>query len=186
MKRTFDIVLSFILMLFFFIPALTIAIVIKLTSEGQVIYWSKRVGKNNIIFNMPKFRTMKNDTPELASHLLQNSDTTLTSIGGYLRKYSLDELPQLWSIFFGKMSFVGPRPALFNQNDLIDLRIAHGVEKLKPGLTGWAQVNGRDDLTIADKVSKDLEYLKRYSFVFDLKILWLTIHRVIKKDGISH
>ena len=186
MKRFFDFLFSIVLLIIFIIPSIAIAISIKLTSQGNVLYWSDRVGKNNVIFKMPKFRTMKIDTPELATHLLKDSNSALTPVGSYLRKYSLDEIPQLWTIFKGDMSFVGPRPALFNQNDLINLRSTYGVEKISPGLTGWAQVNGRDDLPIVDKVKKDVEYLKRHSFLFDLKILWLTILKVIRKDGVSH
>ena len=163
-----------------------IAIVVKVTSEGEVLYWSDRVGKNNIVFKMPKFRSMLADTPALATHLLDNPQSNLTSIGNFLRKYSLDEFPQLWSILKGDMSFVGPRPALFNQDDLIKLRLVQGVDKISPGLTGWAQINGRDELPIPEKVKMDAEYLQRQSFLFDLKILWLTFLKVIKKDGISH
>ena len=186
MKRLFDISLSIILSLLFLCPCIVIAMAIKLTSKGKVIYWSKRIGKNNLIFDMPKFRTMKINTPEVATHLLLNSSDALTPVGRFLRKYSLDEIPQLWTILIGNMSFVGPRPALFNQNDLIDLRISHGIDKLIPGLTGWAQINGRDQLLIEDKVEKDLEYLNNRSFMFDIKIMWLTIIKVFKKDGISH
>ena len=186
MKRFFDFLFSIVLLIIFIVPSIAIAIAIKLTSQGNVLYWSDRVGKNNVIFKMPKFRTMKIDTPELATHLLKDSNSALTPVGSFLRKYSLDEIPQLWTIFKGDMSFVGPRPALFNQNDLINLRSTYGVEKILPGLTGWAQVSGRDDLPIVDKVKKDVEYLKRHSFLFDLKILWLTILKVIRKDGVSH
>ena len=186
MKIFFDFLFSIVLLIIFIVPSIAIAIAIKLTSQGHVLYWSDRVGKNNVIFKMPKFRTMKIDTPELATHLLKDSNSALTPVGSFLRKYSLDEIPQLWSILKGDMSFVGPRPALFNQNDLINLRSTYGVEKILPGLTGWAQVSGRDDLPIVDKVKKDVEYLKRHSFLFDLKILWLTILKVIRKDGVSH
>lgn len=186
MKRLFDITLSLTLCILFICPCFFIAIAIKLTSKGGVLYWSDRVGKNNNIFKMPKFRTMKINTPEVASHLLINSSEALTPIGNFLRKYSLDEIPQLWSIMIGKMSFVGPRPALFNQNDLIALRSKYYIDRLVPGLTGWAQINGRDELNIEDKVEKDLEYFKKRSFKFDLKILWLTFIRVFKKDGVSH
>ena len=186
MKRLFDIVFSIILFVLFIFPSIVIAIAIKLTSKGKILYWSDRVGKNNNIFKMPKFRTMKTNTPEVATHLLINSANSLTPIGKLLRRYSLDEIPQLWSILIGKMSFVGPRPALFNQNDLIDLRSNYGIDKLLPGLTGWAQINGRDELQIKDKVKKDLEYLNKRSFLFDLKIMWLTIVKVFKKDGVSH
>ena len=186
MKRLFDISLSLILCLIFICPSVLIALAIKLTSKGAVIYWSDRVGKNNTIFKMPKFRTMKIDTPAVASHLLLNSSEVLTPIGNFLRKYSLDEFPQLWSIMIGDMSFVGPRPALYNQDDLIALRSKYHIDQLVPGLTGWAQINGRDELGIEDKVEKDLEYLKKRSFILDLKILWLTIISVFKKDGITH
>lgn len=186
MKRIFDIVFAVILLVLLFCPSILIAIAIKMTSNGKIIYWSDRIGKNNDIFKMPKFRTMKTDTPEVATHLLLNSNDALTSIGKFLRRYSLDEVPQLWSILIGKMSFVGPRPALFNQYDLIDLRSSFGIDKLLPGLTGWAQINGRDKLKIKDKVDKDLEYLNRRSFLFDLKIIWLTIVKISNKDGISH
>ena len=186
MKRIFDIVFAIILLVLLFCPSILIAIAIKLTSKGKILYWSDRVGENNNIFKMPKFRTMKTNTPEVATHLLINSANSLTPIGKLLRRYSLDEIPQLWSILIGKMSFVGPRPALFNQNDLIDLRSNYGIDKLLPGLTGWAQINGRDELQIKDKVKKDLEYLNKRSFLFDLKIMWLTIVKVFKKDGVSH
>ena len=186
MKRLFDVVFSVILLLILLIPMVLIAIVVKVTSEGEVLYWSDRVGKNNIVFKMPKFRSMLADTPALATHLLDNPQSNLTSIGNFLRKYSLDEFPQFWSILKGDMSFVGPRPALFNQDDLIKLRLVQGVDKISPGLTGWAQINGRDELPIPEKVKMDAEYLQRQSFLFDLKILWLTFLKVIKKDGISH
>ena len=186
MKRLFDVVFSVILLLILLIPMVLIAIVVKVTSEGEVLYWSDRVGKNNIVFKMPKFRSMLADTPAIATHLLDNPQSNLTPIGNFLRKYSLDEFPQLWSILKGDMSFVGPRPALFNQDDLIKLRLVQGVDKISPGLTGWAQINGRDELPIPEKVKMDAEYLQRQSFLFDLKILWLTFLKVIKKDGISH
>ena len=186
MKRIFDFLFSILLLTGLLMPIAIIAILIKITSQGKVIYWSDRVGKNNIIFKMPKFRSMKIDTPELASHLLSDSINALTPIGNLLRKYSLDEIPQLWSIAKGDMSFVGPRPALFNQDDLITLRSTYGVEKILPGLTGWAQVSGRDSLPKKENVEKDAEYLKHHSFLFDLKILWLTVIKVIKKDGVSH
>jgi len=159
---------------------------VKLTSSGKVIYWSDRVGRENIIFKMPKFRSMFIDTPTIATHLLSNSNSYLSPIGNFLRRSSLDELPQLFSILKGDMSFIGPRPALFNQNDLIALRTAKGVHKLLPGITGWAQVNGRDNLTISDKVAFDVEYLEHQSLWFDLKILWMTLLRVIKRDNISY
>jgi O-antigen biosynthesis protein WbqP len=186
MKRLFDFILALFLLLLLMVPMIIITIIIKLTSRGAVIHWSNRIGKNNVIFKMPKFRSMKIDTPDLASHLLKDPSSALSPVGSFLRKYSLDEIPQLWSILKGDMSFVGPRPALFNQNDLVNLRSTYGVDKILPGLTGWAQVNGRDDLLIIEKVNKDVEYLQKHSFLFDLKILWLTICKVIKKDGVSH
>ena len=186
MKRIFDFLLSIFLIFLLALPSILIAILVKITSKGNVLYWSDRVGKNNIIFKMPKFRTMKKNTPELASHLLVDTTSALTPIGNLLRKYSLDEIPQLWSILIGQMSFVGPRPALYNQDDLINLRVKYGVEKILPGLTGWAQVNGRDDLPIKEKVEKDVEYLNKKTFFFDLKILLLTLTKVLKKDGVSH
>ena len=159
---------------------------VKGTSPGPALYWSDRIGRNNRVFKMPKFRSMRIDTPAVATHLLQNPDQWLTPIGSFLRKSSLDELPQLWSILKGDMSFVGPRPALFNQDDLIALRTNAGVHKLVPGLTGWAQVNGRDELPIPEKVKLDLEYLHRRSFGFDLWILWLTLLKIVRRDGVSH
>jgi O-antigen biosynthesis protein WbqP len=186
MKRLFDLILAMIAISLLFFPIILVAVLVKLTSKGQIIYWSDRVGKNNLIFKMPKFRSMKVGTPIVATHLLQNSKSALTPIGNFLRKSSLDELPQLWSILKGEMSFVGPRPALFNQDDLISLRTQKGVEKLLPGLTGWAQVNGRDELPIPQKVELDVEYLLRRSFFFDLKILWLTFLKVIKSQDVSH
>lgn len=163
-----------------------IALLVSLTSKGSPLYYSDRVGRKNKIFKMPKFRTMKLNTPALASHLVSNPDEFLSPIGGFLRRNSLDELPQLFSILKGDMSFVGPRPALFNQNDLIELRTEKGVDQLIPGLTGWAQVNGRDELPISEKILLDVEYLDRKSFKFDMKILWITFLKVLKKDGISH
>jgi len=162
------------------------ALLVKLSSNGPVLYWSDRVGRNNILFKMPKFRSMRVDTPAVATHLLTNPDRYLTPIGKFLRKTSIDELPQLWSILVGDMSFVGPRPALFNQDDLIALRTKKRVEQLVPGLTGWAQVNGRDELPILAKVALDVEYLERRSLAFDLRILWLTFVKVIMRDGVSH
>jgi O-antigen biosynthesis protein WbqP len=186
MKRLFDILFSIVLLVILLMPMILIAIAVKFSSEGSVLYWSERVGKDNIIFRMPKYRSMMANTPAMATHLLENPKSALTPIGNFLRKYSLDEFPQLWSIIKGDMSFVGPRPALFNQDDLINLRSTQGVDKLLPGLTGWAQINGRDELPIDEKVKIDVEYLERQSFFFDLKILWLTFLKVIKKDGISH
>lgn len=186
MKRVIDIFLVFLVTLIFFVPVLLVAIAVRLSSKGPVIYWSDRVGQNNVIFKMPKFRSMQIDTPAMATHLLSNPDAYLTPIGSLLRKSSFDELPQLWSILVGNMSFVGPRPALFNQKDLITLRTVKGVHTLVPGLTGWAQVNGRDELPIPQKVALDIEYLQRKSFLFDIKILWLTFLKVLQRDGVSH
>jgi len=186
MKRVFDLFFGVILLLSLVIIMLFIAIVIRLTSKGPSLYWSDRVGKNNKIFKMPKFRSMLTDTPAVATHLLDNPDVYLSPIGGFLRRSSLDEIPQLFSVLKGDMSFVGPRPALYNQDDLITLRTEKGVDKLLPGITGWAQVNGRDDLSIPDKVALDAEYLNHQSFWFDVKILWMTFLKVIKRDGVSH
>lgn len=186
MKRLFDFATALITAMFLALPILLIAAVVRLTSPGPVLYWSDRVGRNNRIFRMPKFRSMRIDTPAVATHLLQNPEQWLTPIGSFLRKSSLDELPQLWSILRGDMSFVGPRPALFNQNDLITLRTKAGVHELIPGLTGWAQVNGRDELPIPLKVQLDVEYLQRRSMLFDLKILWMTAMIVLTRDGVSH
>jgi len=163
-----------------------LAVMVKLTSAGPVIYWSDRVGKGNVVFRMPKFRTMLVDAPAVATHLLGDPARYLTPIGSFLRKSSLDELPQLWSIICGDMSFVGPRPALFNQYDLIELRTQYGVDSLLPGLTGWAQINGRDELPIPDKVRLDEEYLRYHSFTFDLKIMLLTFLKVVRREGVSH
>jgi len=186
MKRVFDLFFGVILLLSLVIIMLSIAIVIRLTSKGQSLYWSDRVGKNNKIFKMPKFRSMLTDTPAVATHLLDNPNSYLSPIGGFLRSTSLDELPQLFSVLKGDMSFVGPRPALYNQDDLIALRADKNVDKLLPGITGWAQVNGRDELSIPDKVALDLEYLNRQSLWFDMKILWMTFLKVVKRDGVSH
>ena len=186
MKRLFDILTSAILLLVLAIPLLVLALLIRLTSPGSALYWSERVGQGNRIFRMPKFRSMRVGTPAVATHLLASPEVHLTPIGSFLRHFSLDELPQLWSILVGNMSFVGPRPALFNQEDLIALRTEKGVHVLVPGLTGWAQINGRDELPIPDKVALDAEYLVRRSFVFDLRILWLTFIKVVLRDGVSH
>jgi O-antigen biosynthesis protein WbqP len=186
MGRFVNLFLVFVVLLLFFIPIIIIAIIIRLTSRGPSIYWSDRVGKNNVIFKMPKFRTMQINTPAVATHLLKNSNNFITPVGNFLRITSLDELPQLWSILKGDMNFVGPRPALFNQNDLIDLRTKEGVNKFIPGLTGWAQVNGRDELSIPNKVALDVEYMQHQSFWFDMKILWMTFLKVIKRTGVSH
>lgn len=185
-KRLFDIVLALIAGVLLSIPLLLIALTVRLTSIGPALYWSDRVGRNNGIFLMPKFRSMQIGTPPVATHLLPDPDEFLTPIGSFLRKSSLDELPQLWSILIGDMSFVGPRPALFNQYDLISLRTESGVHELVPGLTGWAQVNGRDGLPIPDKVKLDAEYLRRQSLWFDILILWLTLAKVLKRDDVSH
>ena len=185
-KRIIDIAFSLGAGLLFLFPLALIALAVRLTSEGPALYWSDRVGKNNRIFRMPKFRSMRTDTPAVATHLLGDASNWLTPIGSFLRKSSLDELPQLWSILVGDMSFVGPRPALFNQHDLIALRTKLGVHTLTPGLTGWAQVNGRDELPIPEKVTLDAEYAARRSFLFDVYILWLTFLKVIQRDGVSH
>ncbi len=186
MKRVFDLFVGVILLILLVIPMLLIAIAIRLTSKGPSIYWSERIGKNNEVFKMSKFRSMLTDTPDVATHLLDNPDFYLSPIGGFLRSTSLDELPQLFSVLKGNMSFVGPRPALYNQDDLIAIRTEKGVDKLLPGITGWAQVNGRDELSIPDKVALDVEYLNRQSFWFDMKILWVTFLKVMKRDGVSH
>jgi len=186
MKRLFDIVLCFVVLVLVFFPMVVVSLLVKLTSKGSVLYWSDRVGRDNHIFSMPKFRSMKVDTPAVATHLLEDPKSVLTPIGDFLRKSSLDELPQLWCVLKGDMSFVGPRPALFNQHDLIALRTEKGVHKLEVGVTGWAQVNGRDELPIPQKVDLDVEYLERKSFFFDMYILWLTFIKVIRRDGVSH
>lgn len=186
MKRLFDLFLVLTAGVALILPILVVAAAVRLTSPGPALYWSDRVGRHNRIFRMPKFRSMRIGTPAVATHLLQDPDAWLTPIGAFLRKTSLDELPQLWSILAGDMSFVGPRPALFNQDDLVALRTERGVHELVPGLTGWAQVNGRDELPIPDKVALDVEYLRRRSFLFDLRILWLTVVKVIRRDGVSH
>lgn len=186
MKRLFDLVLALMTMVVLALPILLVAVLVRLTSVGPVLYWSDRVGAHNRIFRMPKFRTMRVGTPPVATHLLANPSAYLTPIGGFLRRTSLDELPQLWSILRGDMSFVGPRPALFNQDDLVALRTQLGVDRLVPGLTGWAQVNGRDDLPIPVKVEFDVEYLQRQSLTFDMQILVMTFVRVLKGSGVSH
>ncbi|MBU3543972.1 sugar transferase [Polynucleobacter sp. MWH-Mekk-B1] len=186
MKRLFDIFVSILGLSVFIAPIVLLALMIKLSSRGPIMYWSDRIGKDNIIFSMPKFRTMRVGTPALATHLLANSGKYLTPLGSFLRRSSLDELPQLWSILVGKMSIVGPRPALFNQDDLISERARLNVHHLRPGLTGWAQVNGRDELSVDQKVKLDSEYLERQSFFFDAKIIMLTIMRVIRREGVSH
>jgi len=186
MKRLFDLVLALFVAIVLALPILVVVILVRLTSSGPALYWSDRVGRRNLIFKMPKFRTMQVGTPAVATHLLSDSGRYLTPVGSFLRKSSLDELPQLWSILVGDMSFVGPRPALFNQDDLISLRTQYGVDKLVPGLTGWAQVNGRDELSIPIKVQYEVEYLHKQSFWFDMKILGLTFLKVVRRAGVSH
>ena len=186
MKRLFDLTLALIAGVLLIFPALAIALVVRLTSKGPILYWSDRVGRHNTLFRMPKFRSMKVNTPAVATHLLDRPHQFLTPIGGFIRKTSLDELPQLWSIIKGDMSFVGPRPALFNQEDLIALRTERGVHTLTPGLTGWAQIHGRDELAIPDKVALDASYLQNKSLWLDMKIIFLTVVRVLERDGITH
>lgn len=186
MKRVFDLVLALALLPLLALPLLSVALAVRLTSPGPALYWSDRVGRHNTIFRMPKFRSMRTGTPAVATHLLERPEQYLTPIGSFLRRSSLDELPQLWSILKGDMSFVGPRPALFNQHDLVALRTQHGVHALAPGLTGWAQVNGRDELPIPVKVDFDRWYLQHRSLWLDLKILWRTACKVLARDGITH
>ena len=186
MKRLFDLILGIVAGAVLLIPLIIVAFMVRITSPGPILYWSDRVGRNNVIFKMPKFRSMRVGTPAVATHLLVNPDAYLTPIGSFLRKSSLDELPQLWSILAGDMSFVGPRPALFNQDDLIELRTQHDVHTLLPGLTGWAQINGRDEIPNQQKVALDTEYLKRQSLWFDIQILWITFVKVLKRDGVTH
>ena len=186
MKRLFDLVMGVILLILLVLPMLLTAIAVRLTSKGPALYWSDRIGQGNVIFKMPKFRSMRVDTPAVATHLMTDPNTFLTPIGGFFRRSSLDEFPQLFSVLKGDMSFIGPRPALFNQDDVIALRMEKGVDKVLPGLTGWAQVNGRDELPIPEKVALDIEYMERQSFWFDMKILWLTFLKVFGQDGITH
>jgi len=186
MNRISNIILAVLLLTLLLFPILVISLLVYISSGRPVLYWSDRIGKEGLIFSMPKFRTMSINTPEIATHKLDEPNIFLTSIGRILRKTSLDELPQIWSIIIGDMNFVGPRPALFNQEDLIDLRIKEGVDKLLPGITGWAQVNGRDELSISDKVALDVEYMNRKSFCFDIRIIWMTFLKVINSQGISH
>jgi O-antigen biosynthesis protein WbqP len=186
MKRFVDLILLLIALVFLSIPMLIVAIIVKLTSPGPIVFWSDRVGQYNRIFRMPKFRTMQVNTPNVATHLLVGAGSYLTPVGGFLRKSSLDELPQLWSVFVGDMSFVGPRPALYNQEDLIAMRTERGVEVLVPGITGWAQVNGRDELDLTKKVNLDAQYLQKQSTGFDFYILFLTILKVFRREGVSH
>lgn len=185
-KRVFDIITATMLLGILCIPMLIIAVIVKVSSSGPFLYWSDRIGTNNEIFKMPKFRTMRIDTPPVATHLLEKPEIYLTSVGAFLRKYSLDEFPQLWNVVKGDMSFVGPRPALFNQDDLIELRTRKRVHELVPGITGWAQVNGRDDIPIPLKVEYDEYYLKNKSFFFDLKIIFMTAIKVFKAEGVQH
>ena len=186
MKRLFDLCLIFMALFFLILPFLLVAVAVRLTSIGPVLYWSDRVGQANKLFRMPKFRTMQVDTPAVATHLLPDPKQFLTPVGSFLRKSSLDEIPQLWSVLKGDMAIVGPRPALFNQHDLIKLRTEKGVHLLKPGITGWAQINGRDELPIPDKVELDVDYMHRQSLLFDLKIIALTVVKVLCRDGIQH
>ena len=186
MKRLIDLSLVFLVLLFLVLPILLVTVMVCLTSKGPALYWSDRVGRDNKIFKMPKFRTMQIDTPTVATHLLLDPKQFLTPVGSFLRKSSLDELPQLWSIIKGDMSIVGPRPALFNQEDLVALRTQYGVDKLMPGLTGWAQVNGRDELPIPDKVKLDTEYMNNQTLLLDLKIMMMTIIKVVSRDGVQH
>lgn len=186
MKRAFDLILGVLAVMVLLVPLVFVALAVRLSSKGPALFWSDRVGRNNVIFKMPKFRSMRVGTPAVATHLLADPKSHLTPIGSFLRKSSLDELPQLWSILMGDMSFVGPRPALFNQHDLVALRTQRGVHALVPGLTGWAQVNGRDELPIPAKVDLDAAYLQRQSLWFDLRILWLTFVKVVQRDGVTH
>lgn len=185
-KRLFDFVVATLALAILLLPLLFVAILIRFTSSGPAVHWSRRIGYKNRIYSMPKFRTMRIDTPQVATHKLEKANSFLTSIGGFLRKTSIDELPQLWSVMLGDMSLVGPRPALFNQDDLVKLRTDNDVHLLKPGITGWAQVNGRDELPIPVKVELDKFYLKNRTFSFDLKILFLTVYKVFKSEGVSH
>lgn len=186
MSRALNFIFAFIACIVFFVPIIIISIIVKLTSKGPAVYWSKRVGQNNKLFEMPKFRSMRVDTPQKATHLLTDANKYLTPVGIILRKTSLDELPQLWSILIGDMNFVGPRPALFNQDDLVELRTEQGVHKIKPGVTGWAQINGRDDISIPKKVSLDKEYLDKRSLFFDFKIILLTFFKVLATKNVQH
>jgi O-antigen biosynthesis protein WbqP len=186
MKRFFDLFFGILLLVLLSLPMLFIALMILVSSRGKILYWSDRVGKNSIIYKMPKFRSMLENTPEIATHALENPDLFMSPVGGFLRKYSLDELPQLFSVIKGDMSLVGPRPALYNQDDLIELRQKNDIDKLLPGVSGWAQINGRDNLSIDEKVKLDLEYMQKKSTLFDIKVLWLTIIKVLNREGISH
>ncbi len=185
-KRVLDLLLTLIALSLLALPMLAVALAVRLSSPGPALYWSERVGKNNQLFKMPKFRSMRTDTPAVATHLLENPQAWLTPIGSFIRKTSLDELPQLWCILKGDMSFVGPRPALFNQHDLIAMRTQQGVHQLVPGLTGWAQINGRDELSTTEKVHFDAEYLQRRSLVLDMRIIWRTFTQTLRSQGVSH
>jgi O-antigen biosynthesis protein WbqP len=186
MKRGFDLLMALFAVLLLLLPLMIVSLAVRFTSKGPILYWSDRVGANNRIFKMPKFRSMQIGTPAVATHLLRNPNAYLTPVGSFLRKSSLDELPQLWSILKGDMSFVGPRPALFNQHDLMALRTRAGVHQLTPGLTGWAQINGRDELPIPQKVALDIEYMQRQSLIFDIKIIFLTALKVLARDNVTH
>ncbi len=186
LKRMFDLLAAIFLIVILFVPMVILALLIKCTSRGPALHWSDRVGITNCIFKMPKFRTMVVETPAVATHLLKNPDRYITGIGAFMRKYSLDELPQLWSILKGDMSFVGPRPALFNQNDLVELRTRYDIHTLTPGVTGLAQINGRDELSIPEKVELDRQYLLKRSTMLDIKILWDTLTKVLKSEGVRH
>jgi O-antigen biosynthesis protein WbqP len=186
MKRFFDLVMAMIILFMLAIPMLLIAIIIRLSSKGPALYWSDRIGKRNVTFKMPKFRSMRIDTPVVATDLMIDHSKYISPFGSFLRLTSLDEMPQLFSVLKGDMSFVGPRPALYNQDDLISLRATQGIDNLLPGITGWAQVNGRDNLLLQEKVGLDKEYLEKQSFWFDLKILWMTLLKVLKQDNIKY
>lgn len=186
MKRVLDFLMGLLAAIVFFIPFLFLLLLVRLTSPGPALYWSERVGRHNRLFSMPKLRTMRVDTPVVATHLLNDPKQFLTPVGGFLRKSSLDELPQLWCILRGDMSVVGPRPALFNQQNLIDMRTENGVHEIRPGLTGWAQINGRDELPLDEKVALDADYLKRQSLAFDAKVILLTVLKVVRRDGVTH
>lgn len=186
MKRCFDLLLAILALVMLILPMIIVALAVRLTSKGPALYWSNRVGRDNAIFKMPKFRSMRTDTPAVATHLLEKPEAWLTPVGSFIRKTSLDELPQIWCILKGEMSFVGPRPALFNQNDLIALRTEQSVHTLVPGLTGWAQINGRDELSIRDKVSFDAAYLHSKCIALDIKIIWRTLSQTISSQGVSH
>jgi len=185
-KRAVDLLIAALSMMVLALPIALVAFAVKLTSPGPVLYWSDRVGRHNRIFRMPKFRSMRVDTPVVATHLLQSPERWLTPVGGFLRRTSLDELPQLWSVLVGDMSIVGPRPALYNQDDLVELRTLHGVEMLRPGLTGWAQINGRDEIPIPEKVALDAWYLEHQSLALDLRIILWTAIKVVRKEGVTH